>query len=100
MKHLVVALMMSLSAAAAHAGSCVMTVDRAACPGKEDAALKPYAGKNPTEESKDVASAEECEKAAAKLAKIVRKGTLSKKAVSAKFDGKAVTGKTEEAACK
>ncbi|MBO9668280.1 MAG: hypothetical protein J7501_15880 [Bdellovibrio sp.] len=70
------------------AGECTITVDRKACTGKEVDALKPYNGKNPTDESKKLDTAEACEKWAEKSAKIVRKGTLTEKKVTVKFDGK------------
>lgn len=85
----------------AFAGECTITIDRKACPGKEVDALKPYNGKNPTEESKKLDTAEACEKWGEKSAKIVRKGTLSNKKVTVKFDGKDL-GKTfdEKSECK
>jgi len=86
---------------AAFAGDCVLKIDRKACPGKETDALKPYNGKNPTEEKKSADSVEKCTKIAEDAAKIVRKGTLSDKTVTASFDGKDL-GKpfTGTSACK
>lgn len=72
----------------AFAGDCTITTDRKACPGKEAEVLKPYNGKNPTEETKKFDDVGACEKWAEKSAKIIRKGTLAEKKVSAKFDGK------------
>lgn len=91
---------MTLSSAA-FAGDCVMKIDRKACPGKETDALKPYNGKNPTEEKKSADSAEKCTKLAEDASKIVRKGTLAEKTVTASFDGKDL-GKpfTATSACK
>jgi hypothetical protein len=90
-----------MMAQAAFAGDCTITVDRKACAGKETEALKPYNGKNPTEESKKLDSAEACEKWGEKSSKIVRKGTLTEKKVSVKFDGKDL-GKSfsDKAECK
>lgn len=79
---------------------CMLNIDRTPCPGKEAEAKKPYDGKNPTDEkvgkAKDEAA---CVAAGEKAAKIVRKGTLSKKLVKISFDGKAVGEKKDEAAC-
>lgn len=85
----------------AFAGDCVLTTDRKACPGKEDAAFKPYNGKNPADESKKMDNEEACLKWAEKSSKIIRKGTLTSKSVTAKFDGKDL-GKTfsDTAECK
>jgi hypothetical protein len=86
---------------AAFAGDCVLSIERTACPGKETEALKPYSGKNPTEEKKDKANSEaDCSAEAEKAAKIIRKGTLSKKVVSAKFGGKEIGKKEDSSACK
>jgi len=83
------------------AGECVMTIDRTACAGKETEMLKPYNGKNPTVEKKTVAALEECSALAEKASKIVRKGTLAGKKVTATFDGKALDKEfTEKAECK
>lgn len=86
---------------AALAGDCVISIDRKACAGKETEAMKPYNGKNPTEETKKLDSEDACMKFAEKSAKIVRKGTLTQKSVMAKFDGKDL-GKTfsDTADCK
>ncbi len=85
----------------ANAGDCVMKVKRDACAGKEVEALKPYGGKVETEEKKPAASADECAKTAEKTSKIIRKGTLSGKTVTAMFDGKDI-GKSfsDKAECK
>jgi hypothetical protein len=85
----------------AFAGECVMTVDRKPCPGKEAEALKPYAGKNPTEDKADVEVEASCLSKAEKASKIIRKGTLIEKTVTAKFNGKDL-GKTfhEKSECK
>jgi hypothetical protein len=83
------------------AGECTLSITRTACPGKEAEMLKPYDGKNPTEEKDAKATTEEaCSKAAEKAAKIVRKGVLAKKAVMAKFDGKDLGEKAETKECK
>lgn len=85
----------------AFAGDCTITTSRKACAGKESEALKPYNGKNPTDESKKMDNEEACLKWAEKSSKIVRKGTLTEKSVTAKFDGKDL-GKTfaDKAECK
>ncbi|WP_413291998.1 hypothetical protein ACLSU7_11290 [Bdellovibrio sp. HCB185ZH] len=90
-----------MMAQAAFAGDCNISVDRKACPGKEVEAMKPYNGKNPTDETKKLDSAEACEKWAEKTSKIVRKGTLTEKKVTVKFDGKDL-GKSfsDKAECK
>ena len=83
----------------AHAGKCVMKINRKACAGKETEAYKPYNGKVETEETKEAKDEADCEKQAEKASKIVRKGTLSNKTVTATFDGKALAkpfeGKSE-----
>lgn len=84
----------------AHAAECMLSIDRTACEGKQEAAMKPYAGKNPTEEKTKAKDAEGCMKDAEKAAKIIRKGTLTKKVVTATFDGKEVGKKEDSAACK
>jgi hypothetical protein len=82
------------------APECTLTIDRTPCPGKEDAAKKPYAGKNPTEEKTRAKDEASCIKDAEKAVKIIRKGTLSKKVATAKFDGKDLGSKEDSAACK
>jgi hypothetical protein len=82
------------------ASECSLSIDRTACPGKEAEAKKPYDGKNPTEEKMPKAKdAEACLKAGEKSAKIVRKGTLSKKVVKVTFDGKMLGEKSDEQPC-
>ena len=90
-----------LMAQVAFAGDCTITTSRKACAGKESDALKPYNGKNPTDESKKMDNEEACLKWAEKSSKIIRKGTLTEKSVTAKFDGKDL-GKTfsDKAECK
>lgn len=90
-----------LMAQVAFAGDCTITTSRTACAGKESEALKPYNGKNPTDESKKMDNEEACLKWAEKSSKIIRKGTLTEKSVTAKFDGKDL-GKTfaDKAECK
>ena len=83
------------------AGECTLSIHRTACAGKEAEMLKPYDGKNPTEEKDAKATtAEACTAAAEKAAKIVRKGVLAKKVVTAKFDGKDLGEKSSEKECK
>lgn len=79
---------------------CSLTIDRKACPGKEAEAVKPYDGKNPTEEKGKATTEEACMKEGEKAAKIVRKGVLTKKTVKISFGGKALGEKTDEKACK
>lgn len=83
------ALMFSVTAA--HAGDCSLTITRSACEGKDTEVYKPYAGKNPTTETRPkAATAEECLKEGEKSAKIVRKGLITKKSVKVEFGGKEV----------
>lgn len=102
MKHLFLLLITAtVSAPSFAAGECVLSIDRTPCEGKETEARKPYSGKNPTEEKKEKAKTEaDCVKEGEKAAKIVRKGTLSKKVVTISFDGKEVGTKEDSAACK
>jgi len=67
------------------AADCIIKTDRKPCPGKESETLKPYSGKNPTEDKKTAADGMACKILAEKSSKIVRKGTLSEKSVSATF---------------
>lgn len=82
------------SALSAQAGDCVLKIAREACPGPENEteAYKPYNGKRETEEKKSVGDEAACKKEAETAAKIIRKGILSQKKVTATFDGKAVAG--------
>ena len=91
----------TILAHSAVAGECSISVDRKACPGKESDALKPYDGKNPTEEKiAKATTAENCTKEGEKAAKIARKGTLAKKTVTISFDGKKIGEKSAESECK
>lgn len=101
MKKTTLIVALTLAGQFAFAGDCVLKTDRKACAGKEAEVLKPYNGKNPTEDKKSADSAEACEKMAEKGSKIVRKGTLSEKTVTASFDGKDL-GKsfTDKSECK
>lgn len=101
MKKTTLIVSMLLMGQMAFAGDCVISIDRKACTGKETEAMKPYNGKNPTEETKKLDNEEACSKWAEKSSKIIRKGTLTEKKVSAKFDGKDL-GKTftDKAECK
>ncbi len=82
------------------AGECVLKIKREACPGKESSALKPYGGKEETEEKNTTGSAATCKAMAEKSAKIVRKGTLAKKTISYSFDGKDSATTSDSAECK
>lgn len=87
---------------AAYAGECTIITTRGSCPGKETETYKPYDGKNPTTETKKADSAADCAKLAEKSSKIIRKGTLKDKKVTAKFDGADVEGGkawTDEVTC-
>ena len=78
----------ALLGSSAWAGECKIKTAREACPGKETEALKPYDGKKETEEKKDVADEAACSAWAEKSVKIVRKGTLASKKITASFGGK------------
>jgi hypothetical protein len=84
----------------AGAAECLLSIDRTPCAGKEAEARKPYGGKNPTDEKTKAKDGEACLKDAEKAAKIIRKGTLTKKVVAAKFDGKDLGSKEDSVACK
>lgn len=95
-----IALTVTLSQSA-FAGDCVLSIQFTPCPGKEAEALKPYDGKNPAiEKEKKATTAEACIAAGEKRAPIVRAGTMTKKVVTASFDGKEVKVATGEKACK
>lgn len=98
---LVVALGFAPVFASAAAGDCEITTHRTACPGKEQEVLKPYGGKNPTVEIQAAATMESCKAIAEQSSKIVRKGTLKGKTVSAKFsmDAKQVAEFSDTSDC-
>ncbi|MBC7740974.1 MAG: hypothetical protein H7061_02175 [Bdellovibrionaceae bacterium] len=77
-----------------------MKIKREACPGKEEAAFKPYDGKQETEEKNKAGDAAACKKMAEKTSKIVRKGTLIKKTVTYTFDGGAALTASNTSPCK
>ncbi len=88
-KILLSAIALTFAASMASAAECAFKTDRTACPGKETEAMKPYDGKNPTEDKKEVADEKACLTLAEKSAKIVRKGTLAaKKVTTVTFGGK------------
>ena len=87
---LFLATVLSVTSLAAFAGECELTINRSACPNKDKEAYDPYKGVNPTVEKKSAANDMACLANAKKACKIVRKDILSKKTVSAKFDGKTV----------
>lgn len=80
--------------------ACEINIVREACPGKETEAFKPYGGKKATDEKGKATTADACLAEADKASKIVRKGTLSKKIATAKFDGKEVGKKESTSDCK
>jgi uncharacterized protein YdeI (BOF family) len=99
MKKLIAVAMFSLVASSAFA-ECKLSITRTACPGKETEAFKPYDGKTTTEETiKKATTQDACVKEGEKASKIVRKGTLSKKAVKISFEGKDAGEKSDEKAC-
>ena len=101
-----------LGSGLAFGGICELTIDRTACAGKESAAYEPYKGKgtgdvkphcdkcNPTIEKKPAKDAAECKAKAEDAAKIVRKGTLSGKKITAKFDGSDAGSAASTSECK
>lgn len=91
---------MVFAGSGAFAGDCVLKIKRDACAGKEATAYKPYNGKTETEEKKTVGDEAACKAEAKKAAKIVRKGTLTKKTVTANFDGKDAGTESDSAECK
>jgi hypothetical protein len=76
----------------AWAGDCELTITRTACPGKTKEAMAPYNDVNPTIEKKSAGSPRVCIEIAKKSCRIIRRGTLSKKDIVAKFDGVLVDG--------
>lgn len=99
MKFIYLAALVALCSSAVFA-ECNLTIDRKACPGKEAEAVKPYDGKNPTEEKGKATTEDACMKEGEKAAKIVRKGVLAKKTVKISFNGKALGEKSDEKDCK
>ncbi len=82
------------------AEKCIITTNRTACPGKEKLMLTPYKGVNPTVDEKDAKDAADCKKMSEESSKIIRKGTLAGKKVTAKY-GKDSFGPFEDKAeCK
>lgn len=97
----ILAIFVIMACQQAFAGDCEMTFDRKPCPGKEVEMLKPYDGKNPTVTKISTADQAACEKTAEKKSKIIRKGTLEKKEVTVKYDGKALDHAfTDHSECK
>lgn len=90
MNHFPWAIFIILFSIQTSAGECVLKIAREACPGKNLEAYKPYKGKTETEEKKTLANQEACANEAQKAAQIVRKGTLTKKTVTASFDGQTI----------
>jgi len=90
-----------LSSISASAGICEMTIDRKACPGQEEKALAPYKDKggNPTVEKKPAGDLAECKKKADEASKIIRKGTLTSKTVTAKFGAEDAGTYSDKASC-
>lgn len=98
---LLLALVSTLVLSSTAFADCSLTITRTACPGKEAEMVKPYDGKNPTEEKDAKATTEEaCKAAGDKAAKIVRKGVINKKVVKISFNGKALADGTGEKECK
>jgi hypothetical protein len=91
---------LSLSIGTVALADCTLSIDRKACAGKEAEALKPYDGKNPTEEKGKATDEASCLKEGEKAAKIVRKGVLAKKTVKISFGGKSLGEKSEDKECK
>ena len=79
--------------------SCVLSIDRTPCPGKEEEARKPYSGKNPTTEQGKAKDMDSCLREGERKARIIRKGTLGKKVVTVKFDDKVIGTKEDAANC-
>lgn len=98
MKKLIMASLFIVSTTFAE--DCLVKTDRKPCPGKETETLKPYNGKNPTEDKKTAADGAACKALAEKSAKIVRKGTLSEKTVSAVFGKESFGPFKDTSACK
>ena len=82
----------------AFAGECVLTVTREACPGKDDAAYKPYGGQKTKPMNKSASDEAACRKAVEQECKIVRKGVLKSKSIKATFDGKDLDGGKDQCA--
>lgn len=84
------------TAAQADDGVCTIVIDRTPCKGKDAEVYKPYAGKNPTTETRPKAkTAEECLKEGEKSAKIVRRGAIIKKFVKVSLGGKEIGTKED-----
>src|SRR5262245_57249440 len=100
-KRLILVVALGLVPVFASAADCEITTTRTACPGKDQEAFKPYGGKNPTVETQSAASADACKALAETSSKIVRKGTLKGKTVSARFnkDSKPTFQFTDNSSC-
>ena len=100
-KQLMLVVALGIAPILANAADCEITTQRTACPGKEQEVLKPYGGKNPTVEIKAAASPEACKTLAEESSKIVRKGTLQGKTVSATYnkDSKQTSKFSDTSAC-
>lgn len=99
MKKIILGLIV-LSVSTAYSSDCEITTDRTPCKGKEVEMLKPYKGVNPTLDKKSAKDEKECSAMAEKSSKIIRKGTLASKSVTAKFGDKSFGPFADKSECK
>lgn len=99
MKKIILSLIV-LSFNTAYSADCEITTDRTPCTGRELETLKPYKGKNPTVDKKSAKDEKECSAMAEKSSKIIRKGTLAAKSVTAKFGDKSFGPFADKSECK
>lgn len=94
-----ISLFLTLNAFAEGPASCVLTVNREACPGREQEAYAPYGGVNPTQEQPIVKNQADCLSRAPVLSKILRKRVIKKITVTPSFGGQSFAPVTSEDRC-
>lgn len=100
MKYLyVLGLLFAISAQAESQNTCIVSVNREACPGKETEAYAPYKGVNPTVQTIPFSLESQCLEYAAKYAKIVRFRVIKRIEVSSSFNGTPLQMKAAEGPC-
>src|SRR6218665_3586317 len=89
----------AVSAEANATNTCFVSVNREACPGREEEAFAPYNGVNPTEQTIPHFTEAQCQEHAARYAKIVRRFVLKKIEVTSSYNGVALPTKLAEGPC-
>ena len=83
----------------AMAARCNFSINREACPGREQEAYAPYGGQNPTASLSMVNSENACLDDAKNLSKVLRKGLIKKITVTATYNEKTLDPVFSEKPC-